>query len=54
MVGDQAEQGRHEGSADIGAGHLDADEGLGLIRAEMLRCGMDDAGINGGTAKAHQ
>ena len=54
MVGDQAEQRRHQAGAHIGAGHLHADHGLGTGRAEMLRRGMDDAGVDGRAAQPYQ
>ena len=52
VVGDQAEQGRHQAVADVGAGHLNADQRLGMLGAEMRRCGVDHTGVDGGTAQA--
>ena len=46
MAGDKSEDGRHEGAADVGARHLDADDGVGIFLAEMMRRGVDDGGIN--------
>ena len=51
MVGDQAENGRHDAESGVCAGHLYSDDGLRLIRAEMFRGGMNDAGIDRGAAK---
>ena len=50
MVGDEAEQRRHQDIADVGAGHLNADEGLGILGTEVVRGGVDDTGIDGSTA----
>ena len=52
MPGQQAEQGRHQAAAYIGAGHLDADQGLGPFRAKQGRGGVDDARIHRGAAQA--
>ena len=52
VVGDQTEQGRHQAVANVGAGHLDTDERLRMFGTEMLRRGVDHAGIDGGTAQA--
>ena len=54
MVGNQPEEGRHQAGARVGAGHLDANDRLGPIRAEVVRRGMNDAGINGRAAQADQ
>lgn len=54
VVGDQPEQGRHQAVAHIGAGHLHADDGLRAFRAEVRRCGVDDAGIDGSAAQPHK
>ena len=54
VVGDQTEQGRHQAVADVGAGHLDTDERLRMFGTEMLRRGVDHAGIDGGTAQADE
>ena len=54
MVGHEAEEGRHQAGAHIGAGHLDADEGLGPVRPEELRGGVDGAGVDGGAAQTRQ
>ena len=40
----QAEQGRHQTGTHIGAGHLNPDNCLGLIRAKVVGGGVDDAG----------
>lgn len=52
MVGNQAEQGRHQTGTHIGAGHLNPDNRLGLIRTKVVGGGVDDAGVNRGAAKA--
>ena len=54
MVGNQAEQGRHQGGAYISAGGLDTHQGLRFVRTEMSRGGMHDARVNRCAAKAHQ
>ena len=54
MVGNQAKQRRHEAGAHIGGGHLYADNGLRLIRAETVWRGMNDGGIDRRAAKANQ
>lgn len=51
MVGDEAKEGRHQAVAQIGAGHEHPDNGLGALRPEAFRGGVDDAGINGGAAQ---
>ncbi len=47
MVGDQTEQRRHDAGAGISACHLDADQSLRTVSAEVLRCGVDDARVDG-------
>ena len=42
MVCDQSEQRRHQAGADIGAGHLHADDALGVLRPEIRGRGVDD------------
>ena len=54
VVGDQAEQGRHQAAADVDTGHLNADQSLGMLGTEMLRGGVDHAGVDGGTAQANE
>ena len=54
MVGNQTEKGRHQGCTHIGACHLDTNQGLRLIRAEMLRGGMDHTGVDRSAAKPNQ
>ena len=49
MVGYEPEDRRHDAGADVGAGHLNADDGLGFICAKMRRCGVDDAWVYGST-----
>ena len=51
-IGDQAEQGRHQAGAHIGAGHQDADDGLGPVRPKICRGGVDNAGVDGSAAQA--
>ena len=46
MVGDQAEQRRHQAGSRVGGGHLYADDGLGFVCSEQEGRGVDDAGIN--------
>lgn len=50
VVGKHAEQRRHGKIAHIGAAHLDADDGLRILCAEMRWGGVDDAGVDGRTA----
>ncbi len=54
MVGQKAEQRRHEHRADIGSSHLDADDSLRLVAAKVRRRRMDDAGVDRRTAEADQ
>ena len=54
MVGQNAEKRRHEHRADVGGCHLDADDRLRLVPAEVCRSRVDDAGINRRTAKPNQ
>ena len=54
VVGDQAEERRHQAVADVGAGHLNADQGLGMLSAEMRRGGVDHTGVDGGAAQADE
>ena len=44
-IGQHTEQRRHQAGAEIGAGHLHADNGLGFVRAEVIRRRMDQTGI---------
>ena len=44
-AGDEAEQRGHEAGAHVGAGHLNADDGLGFVRPEVVWGGVDDAAI---------
>ena len=46
-IGQHTEQRRHQAGAEIGAGHLHADNGLGFVRAEVIRRRMDQTGIDG-------
>ena len=52
MIGKEAEQGRHEAGSHISGSHLDANQGLGPVRAEMIRGGMNNAGIHRCAAQA--
>ena len=54
VVGNKAEDGGHQAVAQVGAGHEHADNGLGVLRSEALRGGVDDAGIYGGAAQADE
>lgn len=54
VVGNEAEDRGHKAVAQVGAGHEHADNGLGVLRSETLRGGMDDAGIYGGAAQADE
>ena len=54
VVGQQTEQRRHGKIAHIGAAHLDADDGLRILCAEMRRGGVDDAGVDGRSAQPYQ
>ena len=54
VIGKQTEQRRHDQIAHVGAAHLDADDGLRILCAEMRRGGVDDAGVDGRTAQPHQ
>ena len=54
VIGNQPEQRRHQTGAHIGAGHLDTDNRLRFFRAEVVRRGMDNAGVDGSTAKPNQ
>ena len=54
MVGQKAEQRRHEHRADIGSSHLDADDSLRLVATKVRRRRMDDAGVDRRTAEADQ
>lgn len=49
--GDQSEKGRHESGAYISAGHLNPDDSLGILLAEVEGGGMDDGGIDGGASQ---
>lgn len=51
MVGDKAEEGRHQAVTQIGAGHKHPDDGLGVFCSEAFRGGVDNAGIDGGAAQ---
>ena len=42
----------HDGGAQVGGGHLDADDGGGILRAEVIWGGVDDAGVHRGAAEA--
>ena len=53
MVCHQSKDRRHEAGAHVGGSHLDADECLGPVCSEALRCGVDDTGVHRRTAKAH-
>ena len=52
MISEKPVQRRHKGGPGIGAGHLDADDGPRILRAEIVRRGVDDAGVDGGASKA--
>ena len=54
VVGNETEQRRHQAGAGIGTGHLDADQRLGAVSAEVSGGGVDDAGINGSAAQADE
>ena len=54
VIGKQTEERRHDQIAHIGAAHLDADDGLRILCAEMRRGGVDDAGVDGRTAQPYQ
>ncbi len=54
VVGKHAEQRRHGKIAHIGAAHLDADDGLRILYAEVRRGGVDDAGVDGRAAQPYQ
>ena len=49
-----AEQRRHEGGAGVGAGHLHADDGLGIFFSEVRGCRVDDRGVNRRAAKTDE
>ena len=53
MGGQKAEHRRHEGGAQIGACHLDTDDGLGIFPAEVVGGGVNDGGVDWRAAKAH-
>ena len=53
VVCQEAEHRRHEAGSHIGGGHLDADHGLGFVRPEVSRGGVNDGGINGGAAQTN-
>ena len=48
---EHAEQRRHEGRTQIGERHLHADDGLGILRAEVGGRRVDDGGVDGRAAK---
>lgn len=45
---------RHEGGADVGACHLDADDCSGILCSEVRRGRMNNARINGRKAESDQ
>lgn len=49
----KAEHRGHEGGAQISAGHLDPDDGLGIFPAEVVGGGVNDGGIDRRTAETH-
>ena len=51
MIGNQSEQRRHQCDTNISTCHLYADQRLGIVRAEVLRCRMNDTRINRRTSK---
>ena len=54
VIGDKAEQWRHQTVSNVGAGHLDADQSMRMLCAEMLRGGVDNTRVNGGAAEANE
>ena len=54
MAPEKAKEGWGKAASNIGAGHLHADDGLGLFCTEMLRGGVYYAGIYGSTAEAQK
>jgi len=53
MICNQSEQ-RHKAGADVGGCHLNTNDSLRLIRAEMLRSRVHDARVNRCAAKSGQ
>ena len=51
---EQAEERAHERRAHVGAGHLDADDALAVLLAEVARRLVQDGGIDGRAAQAEQ
>ena len=49
----KAEHRGHEGGAQIGACHLDPDDGLRIFTAEVVRGGVNDGGVDWRAAKTH-
>lgn len=45
-VTQKSEERRYKGGSDIGAGHLDSDDRARILRAKIIGCGMDDAGVD--------
>lgn len=54
MLGNETEERRHQAGSHIGGGHLYADDGLRFIWAEIVRCRVDETGVDGGTAQTNQ
>ena len=54
MASQKTEKGWGKAASNIGAGHLHADDSLGLFCTEMLRGGVYYAGIYGSTAEAQK
>ena len=51
VIAEEAEEGRHNGNARVGTGHLNANDGLRVFSAEVIGRGMDDAGVDGRASK---
>ena len=54
ILGDQAEERRREQHADVGGGHLGADDCLGEVFSEKLRCQVEHIRENGTVAQADE
>ena len=53
-IGQHAEQRRHQAGAEVGAGHLHTDDGLGSVRAESARQAVaEQAGDDGSRRDNH-
>lgn len=46
MLGQEAEERRHQAGSHVGRGHLYTDDGLRFICAEIAWCRVDETGVD--------